>query len=106
MAPVDEPIGDEAVDQPGHPAAAEEDAVGELVHPEPPARRLGQLEQGGVLGERELVLGAQVVVEASAEQGMGGQERPPRPQAGIPGGQGPGRDGSRGGRGGGSHRRA
>ncbi len=60
---LDRPIRDQAIDEARNPASAQEDLVGELMHPEPPSRRLGELEEGVVLGQRQVVLGTQVLVE-------------------------------------------
>ena len=86
-AALDEPVADEAIDQPGDAALAEQDLVGELAHPDPPARRLGDRQQRVVLGEREVVLGAQLLVHAAGDPGMGEQERSPRGEARVAGGQ-------------------
>ena len=74
---LDRAVEDEPVDEAGHAAPAEQDAIGELVHPEPSAGRLGELEEGVVLGEREVVLGAEVLVEQPLETGVGEQEPAP-----------------------------
>ena len=70
-AALDEPVADEAIDQPCHAALAEEDLVGELAHPDPPTGRLGDRQEGVVLGERQVVLGAQLLVECGARPGHG-----------------------------------
>ena len=68
---LDGAVGDEPVDQPGHAAPAQQDPVRELVHPQPPAGRLGELEQRVVLGERQVVLRPEILVEAAARAGRG-----------------------------------
>jgi hypothetical protein len=67
----------EPIDQPGDAAPAEEDLVGQAVHPHPPAGGLGELEEGVVLGQREVVLLAELLVEQPLEAGVGGQEPAP-----------------------------
>ena len=83
VAARDEPVGLQPVDEASDAAPAEDDAVGELVHPQPAVRRLGQLEERRVLGQRHLLLGPEVIVQASADEGVGSQERSPRRQARI-----------------------
>ena len=83
--PLHQAVGDEAIDEPGDTALAEEHPVGQLAHPDPPAGRLGDREQGVVLGERQVVLGAKLLVEATRDPGVRAQERPPRFEAGIAG---------------------
>ena len=77
------PSSDQAVDEPGDAALAEEHAVGQLAHPDPPVRRLRDGQQGVVLGERQVVLGAQLLVEAARDPGVGLQERAPRLEARV-----------------------
>ena len=69
--PLDEAVGDEPVDQTGHAALAQDHPVGQLAHPHPATRRLGDVQQGVVLGEREVMLGAQVLVQAPRHASMG-----------------------------------
>ena len=75
---LDRSVRDEAVDQSGHAAPAQQDPIGELVHPEPAAGRLGELEERVILGERQVMFGAEVLVEEPLEAGMGDQEVAPR----------------------------
>ena len=86
-AALDEAVADEAVDQARDAALAEQDLVGELAHPDPPVGRLGDRQQRVVLGEREVVLGAQLLVQAPGDPGMREQERSPRGEARVAGGQ-------------------
>ena len=88
MASGDQTVGFEPVDQPGDPAPTQHDPVSQLVHPQPPTGRLGQLEQGGVLGQGHLVFSPQIVVKATADECVRRQEGPPRSQPRIAGGQG------------------
>ena len=64
-APLDEPVADEPVDQARHAALAEEDLFGQLAHPDPSFRRVRDREQGVVFGERDVVLGAQLLIETA-----------------------------------------
>ena len=83
--------GLEAVDEPGDPAAREQDAGGEDAHPQPPARGRGELEQRVVLGQRDAVSGLELLVEAAEQAGVGVQEGAPRAEARvIRGGREPG----------------
>ena len=79
---LDEPVGDEAVDEAGDAALAQQHAVGQLAHPEPAAGASASWQQRVVLGERQVVLGAQLLVEAPRDAGVGAQERPPRRRGG------------------------
>jgi hypothetical protein len=84
VAAGDEPVGFEPVDQARHPAPAEHDPVGQLIHPEPAIGRLGELEERHVLGQGQLLLGPEVVVEPSADERVRGQEGAPGREPGIP----------------------
>jgi hypothetical protein len=53
------------------------------VHPHPAAGRLGELEERVVLGQRQVVLGAELLVEQTLEAGVGGEEPAPRRDARI-----------------------
>ena len=60
------------------------------MHPEAPPGSLRELEQRVVLGQGEVVLGSEVLVEHPLEAGVGGQEVAPRPDARVPWGEGAG----------------
>ena len=75
---LDEAVEDESVDEPRHTALAQDHLVGELAHPDPPVRRVGDREQGVVLGERQVMLGAELLVEPPRDAGVRDQERTPR----------------------------
>jgi hypothetical protein len=75
-----EPIGNEAVDEPGHPALAEHDPVGQAVHAQAPVGRFGKRQERVVLAKRQVVLDAQLLVEPSRDAGVRDQERAPRQQ--------------------------
>ena len=93
---LDRAVADEAVDQPRHAALAEQHLVGEAVHPHPAAGRLGELEEGVVFGERQVVLGAELLVEQPLEAGVGEEERAPRREARVARGHVAARDGEAG----------
>ena len=63
-------------------------AVGQLAHPDAPLRGLGDRQQRVVLGERQVVLGAQLLIQAPRDPGVGAQEGAPRLEARVAGGQG------------------
>ena len=48
---LDGPVRDQAIDEPRDAAPAQQDAIRKLVHPEPTAGRLRQLEERVVLGQ-------------------------------------------------------
>ena len=75
---LDQAVEHEPVDQPRHAALAEDHAVGQLAHPDPPIGRVGDGQQGVVLRERQVVLGAQLLVEPARDPGMRLQEGAPR----------------------------
>ena len=86
-APLDETVVDEPVDQARDAALAEEDLVGQLAHPDPPSGRLGDRQQRVVLGERQVVLRAQLLVEPARDARVREQERAPRGEARVARGQ-------------------
>jgi hypothetical protein len=53
------------------------------MHPEPPAGRLGELQERVVLGQRQVVLGAEVLVEEALEAGVGDEEVAPGRDPGV-----------------------
>ena len=81
--PLDEAVGHEPIDQPGHAALAQDHPIGQLAHPHAPTRRLGDVEERVVLGERQVVLGAKVLVEAARHAGVRLEEGAPRGESGI-----------------------
>ena len=83
---LDEAVEDESVDQAGHAALAEDHAVRQVAHADPPIRRVRDGQQRVVLGQAQVVLGAQLLVEAACDPGVRLQERTPRFQAGVAGG--------------------
>ncbi len=75
---LDQAVEDEPVDQPRDAALAQDHAVGQLAHPDPPIGRVRDSQQGVVLGERQVVLGAQLLVEPPRDPGVGLEEGAPR----------------------------
>ena len=75
---LDQAVQDEPVDQARDAALAEDHAVRQLAHPDPPIGRVRDRQQRVVLGERQVVLGAQLVVEPAGDPRMRLQERTPR----------------------------
>ena len=82
--PLDAALGLEAVDEPGDAAARQEDPLGEDVHPDPPAGRRRDLEQGVVFREGQAVGRLELVVEPAGDPGMSLEEAPPRGDPGNP----------------------
>ena len=80
--PLHEAVGHETVDESGHAALAEQDLIGEPAHADPPVRGVRDVQQRVVFRERQVVLGAQLVVEAARDAGVRQQERPPGPRRG------------------------
>jgi dihydrofolate reductase len=76
--PLHEPAALESVDQSGQPAAAEDDCVRELGHPEPPVGDEAELNEHVVRGEREAVLLLQLGVERPHDLGVAPEEAGPR----------------------------
>ena len=68
--------------------------VGQGAHADAPAGRPGDGEQGVVLGEGQVVLGAQLLVEATRHPGVGLQEGAPRLESRVAGGERRGRPAS------------
>ncbi len=86
-AAFDQSVADETIDQAGHAALAEEDSLGQLAHPDPPGGGPGDGQQRVVFGERDVVLGAQLLVEAPRDPRVRQQEGTPRGKPGITGAQ-------------------
>ena len=76
LAP-NETLSLEAVDEAGHAALAEEERGGELGHPEPAVRRLGEREEDLVRREREPVLGLELRVERPDDPCVSSEEPTP-----------------------------
>jgi D-hydroxyproline dehydrogenase subunit beta len=85
---LDEPIEHQAIDEPGDAALAQDHAVGELAHADPTIGRVGDGQQGVVFGQGQVVFRAQLLVEATCDAGVRGQERAPRLEAWVARGQG------------------
>ena len=81
------PVVDQAVDQSRRPALRQRQRVGQAAHPQPALRRLGQDQEGDVLLERQAVLGAEVLVQPARDVGLGADERAPRREPGVAGGE-------------------
>jgi len=79
------------VDAPGQAAPREQDAVGEVAHPE---RAAGGVELGEdvEVGQREVLLRLELGLERPDQRRVGGQERPPCEHAGAVGGEARRRD--------------
>jgi len=75
---LDQAFALQPVDEPSDTAAAEQDALGELAHPQRPPRSLGELDEDVVAGERQLLLGLQLDAELAGDLGMGDEEGAPR----------------------------
>ena len=73
----DQPAALQPVDQPGDPGARQQHRVGQLGHPQPVLRRLHQLHEHVVGGERKLLLGDQLDLERTGDHRVRAQERPP-----------------------------
>ncbi len=86
--PLDEPIEHQAIDEPGDAALAQDHAIRELAHADAAIGRVGDGKQGVVLGQRQVVLCAQLLVEAACDAGVRGQERAPWLEAWVARGQG------------------
>src|SRR5439155_17647794 len=87
--PLDQAIGDETVDQPGHPALAQENLLRQLAHPEPARGGAPDVHQRLVLGQRQAVLLAELVVEPPEQPRVRLEEGPPDVEAGIGGAEAP-----------------
>jgi hypothetical protein len=70
----------EPVDEPGHPAPAQERRVGELGHSHPPARCVLEQEQRLVRRERQVPGGDELGVELLHERGVRTEESAPGAQ--------------------------
>ena len=86
---LDEAVSDQPIDEARHAALAQQHLVGELAHADPASRRRRDGQQGVVLGEREVVLRAQLVVESAGDAGVRHEERPPWGEARVVGRQWP-----------------
>ncbi len=75
--PLDPSLANEAIHQPGQAASAEEQLVGELAHPRPPIRRVGEDHQDLVRGEGEGVLALELGIQAYDEIAMRAQHALP-----------------------------
>jgi hypothetical protein len=64
-APLNKLVADQPVDEPGHAALAQDHLLGEWPHAHPPSRCLGKGQQRVVLGDRQVVLEAQLLVQAA-----------------------------------------
>ena len=73
-----ETVINEPVDQPGHAALAEDHLVGQLPHPDPTFRSLGDGQERVVFADRQVVLGSQLLIEPTDDAGMRLEERAPR----------------------------
>ncbi len=73
----DEVAALEPVDEPGQPAAAEQQPLGELAHPQASVLGLGEVEQHLVGGERQVVRPLELLVEVGDDLAMGAKEAPP-----------------------------
>ena len=69
--PRDQAVALHPVHQPGQAASGQQHRLGQLRHPQPVARRLGQLDQHVVAAERDLVMGLQVLLQHAAAGGCG-----------------------------------
>ena len=85
LRPVHEAGRHEAVDEARHAAPTEQDPVGQLAHPQAPLRRDRQLEERVVLGQRHRLLGAELLVQAPADERVRLEERPPVVEVGMAG---------------------
>lgn len=75
--PLDEAGGGHAVDEAREPSPAEEDGVGEAVHAQLLAGRLGELDEHVVPGKGQTALGLQLAFEDLREAGVRFEEAPP-----------------------------
>src|SRR4051795_1877175 len=80
----DDALALEPVDEPRHARAAEQDVLGQLRHPQPPARRLAQRAEDLVGGQRQAVAGLELGVELAGEGGVHADEPAPRAELGFP----------------------
>src|SRR6476469_7856460 len=80
---LDEAVEHEAIDEARDTALAEDHAVGELTHPDPSVGGVGDRKERIVFGERQVVLGAQLLVEAPRDPRVRGQERTPGIEARV-----------------------
>ena len=65
------------------PLLLEDHLVGEQAHPDAPPGRSGDREERVVLGQRQVVLGSQLLVEPPRDPGMGDEEGTPRGEARV-----------------------
>jgi hypothetical protein len=77
-APLDRACGFEPIHQPGHTAPRQDDPLGEDVHPDAPSGRVGNLEEGVVLGQGQAVGRLELLIETPGDPCMRRQEAPPR----------------------------
>ena len=77
MLAAHQPLGLQPVDQPSQAGPGEQDAVGKLGHPQPPARRLGQLQKHVVPGEGQTRLSDQFALQIAHHAGMRAKEGSP-----------------------------
>ena len=78
------PSSDESVDEPRHAALAEQDDLSASWRIRMRrSGRVGDGQQGVVLGERQVVLGAQLLVEAPRDAGVRLQEGAPRVESRV-----------------------
>ena len=82
-ASLHEPIEHEAIDQTRHAALRQDHVIGQMAHADPPVGRLRDGQERVVLGEGEVVVGAQLVVETARDPGMGHEELAPWSKARI-----------------------
>ena len=85
--PLHQAVQHQPIDETGDAALAEDHAVGQLTHPDPPLRRVGDGQERVVFRERQVVLGAQLVVEPPRDTSVRLQEGAPGLDARITRGQ-------------------
>ncbi len=77
VAPLDEAVALEPVDEAGDAAPREQQPIGELGHPQPIARRADELVQHLERRQREPALAAQIVVQPADDRRVGLDEPTP-----------------------------
>ena len=77
VVPLDEPVAFKPVDEAGDAAAREQQAVGQLGHPQAVPRRPDELVQHLERGQREPALGAEILVEPADDRRVGLDETAP-----------------------------